>query len=86
MSFSVFKRLVDLLQIHKKKHSQELCLFLQDLQIWMQYNFQLAKPYGLANQKLCYIQTLLNIENFGEKKTKNVLKNGYWIWSQGLLG
>ena len=22
----------------------------------------MAKPYGLANQKLCYIQMLLNIE------------------------
>ena len=24
--------------------------------IWMKHNFWLAKPYGLANQKLCYIQ------------------------------
>ena len=29
-------------------------------------NFWLAKPYGLANQKLCYIQMLLYIENSGE--------------------
>ena len=25
--------------------------------IWMKHNFWLAKPYGLANQKLCYIQS-----------------------------
>ena len=40
----------------------------------MEQNFYLAKPYGLANQKLCYIQMLLTIENL-ENKTKNVLKN-----------
>ena len=33
----------------------------------MQHNFWLAKPYGLANQKLCYIQMFLNIENSGEQ-------------------
>ena len=27
----------------------------------MQHNFWLAKPYGLANQKVCCIQMLLNI-------------------------
>ena len=27
----------------------------------------MAKPYGLANQKLCYIQVLQNIEKFGEQ-------------------
>ena len=26
----------------------------------------MAKPYGLANQNLCYIQMLLNIEKSGE--------------------
>ena len=30
-----------------------LCFLLQDLQF---------EPYGLANQKLCYIQMLLNVE------------------------
>ena len=44
-----------------------LCLFLQDLWIWMQDNFWLAKPYGLANQKLCYIQMQLNIEKSVEQ-------------------
>ena len=44
-----------------------LCLFLQDLRIWMQHNYWLAKPYILANQKLCYIQMLLNIEKSGEQ-------------------
>ena len=39
-----------------------LCFFLQDLYIWTQHNFWLSKPDGLANQKLCYIQLLLNIE------------------------
>ena len=33
----------------------------------MQNDFWLAKPYGLANQKLCYIQMLLNIEKFVEQ-------------------
>ena len=33
----------------------------------MQQNFWLAKLYGLANQKLCYIQMLLNIEKSGEQ-------------------
>ena len=28
----------------------------------MQHNFWLAKPYGLANPKLCYIQMLLNVK------------------------
>ena len=27
----------------------------------------MAKLYGLVNQKLCYIQILLNIENSGEQ-------------------
>ena len=43
----------------------------------MQYKFWLAKPYGLANQKLRYIQMLLDIEKSLQKKTKNVLKNGW---------
>ena len=41
----------------------------------MQHNFWLAKPYGLANQQLCYIQ----IYKILEKKTKNVVENGWWI-------
>ena len=32
--------------------------------------------YGLANQKLCYIQMLQNIESL-ENKTKNILENGW---------
>ena len=43
-----------------------LFLFLQDLQIGMLHNFWLAKPYGLANQKLCHIQMLLNMKKSGE--------------------
>ena len=31
----------------------------------MLYNFWLAKPYGLANQKLCY--STLKFTNLGEK-------------------
>ena len=27
----------------------------------------MAKPYGLANQKLCYVQMLLNVEKSGEQ-------------------
>ena len=44
-----------------------LCLFLQDLKIWMWHNFWLAKPYCLANQKLCYVLMLLNIETRGPR-------------------
>ena len=33
----------------------------------MQHNFRLAKLYALANQKLCYIQMLLNTEKSGEQ-------------------
>ena len=29
--------------------------------------FSQSKPYGLANQKLCYIQMLLNKEKAGEQ-------------------
>ena len=46
----------------------------------MQRNFWLAKPYGLPNQKLCYIQ----IYKILEKGTKNVLDNGWWISTQVL--
>ena len=50
----------------------------------MLHNFRLAKPYGLANKKLCYIQ----IYKILEKKTKNVLENadtvryGLSCWAQ----
>ena len=33
----------------------------------MQHNFWLAKPYSLANQKLCCIQMLLNAEKSEEQ-------------------
>ena len=46
-------------------------------------NFWLANPYGLANQNLCYIQMFLNIEKSGERMTENVLKNNWWIRTQG---
>ena len=36
----------------------------------MQQNFWLAKPYGLANQKLRYIQMLLNIDKSVEQDKK----------------
>ena len=39
----------------------------------MQYNIWLAKPYGLANQKLCYIQI------YRKRQGMNVLENGWWI-------
>ena len=35
-----------------------------------------AKPYGLVNQKLCYIQMLLNVEKSGEQGLRPFLKNG----------
>ena len=58
--------LVTWARIHQTILKNILCLFLQDLQTVMKHNFWLAKPYGLANQKLCYIQMLLNIENSEE--------------------
>ena len=50
----------------------------------MQHNFRLAKPYGLANQMLCYIQMLLTIEKSGEQD-QNVLKNAWCITDSGTL-
>ena len=54
-----------------------LCLSHQDFVIWKLHNFWLAKPHGLANQKLCYIQMLLNEEKNLENKTENVIKKGW---------
>ena len=34
----------------------------------------MAKPYGLANQKLCYIQMLLTIEKSGEQDKESSIK------------
>ena len=58
-------------------HSQEHSLFFfskillswkcNSITDWLNCN------YGLANQKLCYFQLLLNIENL-DNKTKNVLR------------
>ena len=36
--------------------------------MWKKHNFWLAKPYGLANQRLCYFQRLLDIEKSGEQE------------------
>ena len=47
----------------------------------MQHNFWLAKPYGLANQKLCYIQIYLILA----KKTKIFLENAWWIRTQTFI-
>ena len=41
----------------------------------MLHKFWLAKPYGLAYQKLCYVQ----VYKILEKKTKNVLENDWWL-------
>ena len=40
----------------------------------------MAKPYGLASQKLCYIQMLLNIENSGEQEEERSLE---WLVNKG---
>ena len=53
--------------------------------MWMKH-FWLANPYGLANQKLCCIQIVLNIEKSLENNTKNILKNGWWIQAQVFFG
>ena len=68
---------------YSPNHSLECSLsYSPDLSIcrsiWMQQNFWLAKPYGLASQKLCYIP----ISESRRKKTKNVLGNGWWIWTR----
>ena len=46
----------------------------QRLIIW------LAKPYGLANQKLCYIQMLLNVEKSGEQDQE---RSEEWLVNTG---
>ena len=41
------------------------------------FRFECITTSGLANQKLCYIQMLLNIKKNLKNKTENVLKNGW---------
>ena len=36
----------------------------------------MTKPYGLVNQKLCYIQMLLDIEKSGEEDKD---RSGEWL-------
>ena len=43
----------------------------------MKHNFWLAKPYGLANQKLCYIWIYKSC-----RKRQNGLENSWWTWTQ----
>ena len=40
----------------------------------MLHNFWLAKPHGLANQKVCYIQVFLKIEKSGEKDKEHLIE------------
>ena len=40
----------------------------------------MAKPYALANQKLCYIQVPLNIEKSGEQDKE---KSREWLVNTG---
>ena len=59
----------------------------------MQQNLWLAKPYGLANQKFCYIQMRLDIEKSGEwdkERSKEWLVNSdpwynVFLWVSGGL-
>ena len=44
----------------------------------MQHNFWLAKSYGLASQKLCYIRMRWNIEKSGEQDKEGSLE---WLVS-----
>ena len=46
----------------------------------MYHNFWLAKPYGLANQKLYYIQLWLNIEISGEQGREHAKE---WLLNTG---
>ena len=40
-------------------HSEEcFVLFFKIFNIWKLHNFWLAKPFGLANQNVCYFQNL----------------------------
>ena len=41
-----------------------------------------ARPHGLANQKLCYIQMLLNLQKKLENKNKKIFENGWLPWTQ----
>ena len=62
IDFSTTVHMLSRARIHQTILKNILCLLLHDLQIGMLYNFWLAKPYCLANQKLCSIQMLLDIE------------------------
>ena len=59
---------------------------LKLLTIWMYHNFWLAKPYGLANQKLYYIQLWLNIEKSGEQGQEHAKAFDNLNVSQLLIG
>ena len=43
----------------------------------MQHNIRLDKPYGLANQKLCFIQMLLKVEK--SREWKNQKRSKEWF-------
>ena len=49
--------------------------------IWIEHNFWLTKPYGLANQKLFSIQILQNTE-----KDKECFESCWWIQTQEFTG
>ena len=50
-----------------------LCRFLPNLQIRIWHNFWLAKPYGLANQKLC----LIPIYHWSKRKTQTTFNTSW---------
>ena len=65
--------------------------------IWMKHNFWLAKPYGLANQKLCYIQSYKSLRKRQRMFLRIVGEYGPWfllvcsisllktLWEKGIL-
>ena len=53
--------------IHQPFSRTSFVYFSKILLIWKLHILWLAKPYGLANQKLCYIQTPLDIEKSEEQ-------------------
>ena len=65
-------------------HNNKIRLFSISVKLWFRVLYKTMTKqtvYGLANQKLCYIQMLPNIKKKKtlENKSKNILKNGWWI-------
>ena len=63
---------VDLSLYSPNNLKNSLCRFLQDKIISMSQKLWLAKPCGLANQKLCYIQNAANYRKIWRTRLKTL--------------